>query len=64
MVLRRILGPKRNKVTGVWRKLHIEKLHNLYSSPSIMRMIKSRRMRWGGHVARTRPRRNAYTIWV
>jgi hypothetical protein len=43
-VLRRIFGPKRGAVTGGWRKLHIEKLHNLYSSPSIIRMIKSRRM--------------------
>jgi hypothetical protein len=49
-VLRRIFGLKRDEVTGVWRKLHIE-FHNLYSSPSIIRMIKSRRMRWAGHVA-------------
>jgi hypothetical protein len=47
-VLRRIFGPKRDKVTGDWRKLHNEELHNLYSSPSIIRMIKSRRMRWAG----------------
>jgi hypothetical protein len=51
-------------VTGGWRKLHNEELHNLYSSPSIIRMIKSRRMRWGGHVARMGERRNAYTILV
>jgi hypothetical protein len=51
-VLRRIFGPKRDEVTGGWRKLHNEELHNLYSSPSIIRMIKSRRMRWAGHVAR------------
>jgi hypothetical protein len=51
-VLRRIFGRKRDEVMGVWRKLHDEELHNLYSSPSIMRMIKSRRMRWAGHVAR------------
>jgi hypothetical protein len=51
-VLRRILGPKRAEVTGGWRKLHNEELHNLYSSPSIIRMIKSRRMRLAGHVAR------------
>jgi hypothetical protein len=51
-VLRRIFGPKRNEVTGGWRKLHNEELHNLYSSSSIIRMIKSRRMRWAGHVAR------------
>jgi hypothetical protein len=51
-VLRRIFGPKRDEVTGGWRKLHNEELHNLYSSPSIIRMIKSRRMRWARHVAR------------
>jgi hypothetical protein len=50
-VLRRIFGPKRDEVTGGWRKLHSEELHNLYSSPSIIRMIKSRRMRWAEHVA-------------
>jgi hypothetical protein len=49
-VLRRIFGLKRDEVTGGWRKLHNEELHNLYSSPSIIRMIKSRRMRWAGHV--------------
>jgi hypothetical protein len=49
-VLRRILGLKRNLVTGCWRELH-EELHNLYSSPSIMRMIKSMKMRWAVHVA-------------
>jgi hypothetical protein len=51
-VFRRIFGPKRDEVTGGWRKLHNEELHNLYSSPSLIRMIKSRRMRWAGHVAR------------
>jgi hypothetical protein len=51
-VLRRIFGPKRDHVTGDWRKLDDEELHNLYSSPNIIRMIKSRRMRWPGHVAR------------
>jgi hypothetical protein len=50
-VLRRIFGQKKDKVTGGYRKLHNEELHNLYSSPSIIRMIKSRRMRWAGHVA-------------
>jgi hypothetical protein len=50
-VLRRILGPKMDVVIGGWRKLHNEELHNLYSSPSIIRIIKSRRMRWVGHVA-------------
>jgi hypothetical protein len=51
-VLRRIFGPKGDEVTRGWRKLHNEKLHNLYYSPSIIRMIKSRRMRWAGYVAR------------
>jgi hypothetical protein len=49
-------------VTGGWRKLHNEKLHNLYSSPSIIKMIKSRRMRWAGHVARMGENRNACRI--
>jgi hypothetical protein len=49
-VLRRICGPKRDEVTKSWRKLHNEELHNFYSSQSIIRMIKSRRMRWAGHV--------------
>jgi hypothetical protein len=51
-VLRRIFGRKRDEMTGGWRKLHNEELHNLYSSPSIITMIKSRRMRWTGHAAR------------
>jgi hypothetical protein len=50
-VLRRIFGPKRDEVMGRWRKLHNEELCDLYSSPSIVRIIKSRRMRWAGHVA-------------
>jgi hypothetical protein len=50
--LRRIFRRKRDEVTGGWRKLHNEELHNLYSSPSIIRMIKSRRMRWAGHITR------------
>jgi hypothetical protein len=50
-VLRRIFGPKRAEVTGGWRKLHSDELHNLYSLPSIIRMMKSRMMRWVGHVA-------------
>jgi hypothetical protein len=50
-VLRRIFGAKRDEVTGEWRKLHNEELRDLYSSPSISRIIKSRRMRWTGHVA-------------
>jgi hypothetical protein len=55
-VLRRIFGPKRDEVTGEWKKLHNEELHNLYSSLNIIRMIKTRRMRWAGHVARMRRR--------
>jgi hypothetical protein len=51
-VLRRIFGPKRDEVTGEWRKLHNEELNNLYSSPDIIRQVKSRRMRWAGYVAR------------
>jgi hypothetical protein len=51
-VLRRIFGPKRDEVTGEWRKLHNEELHNVYSSPNIIRMIKSRRMRGAGHIVR------------
>jgi len=50
-VLRRLFGPKRDEVTGEWRKLHNEKLNDFYSSPKIVRVIKSRRMRWAGHVA-------------
>jgi hypothetical protein len=57
-VLRRIFGPKRDEVTGGWRKLLNEELHNFYSSPSIIRIIMSRRMRWAGHVARMREKRN------
>ena len=51
MVLRRIFGPRRDKVMGEWRRLHNEELNDLYSSPNIVRVIKSRRMRWAGHVA-------------
>jgi hypothetical protein len=50
-VLRRIFGPKRDEVTGDWRKLHNEELHNLYSSPNIFSIMKSNRMRWAGHIA-------------
>jgi hypothetical protein len=63
-VLRRIFGPKRDEVTGGWRKLHNEELHNLYFSPSIIRMIKSRRMRWTRHIARIGVKRNTYRILV
>jgi hypothetical protein len=63
-VLRRIFGSKRYEVTGDWRKLHNKELRNFFSSPYIIRMIKSRRMRWAGHVARIREKRNAYRISV
>jgi hypothetical protein len=63
-VLRRIFGPKRDEVTGEWRKLHNEELHNLYSSPDIIRQVKSRRMRWAGHVARMGEERNVYKVLV
>jgi hypothetical protein len=63
-VLRRIFGPKRDDVTGDWRKQHNDELHNLYSSPNIIRMIKSRTMRWAGHVGRMGETRNAYRILV
>jgi hypothetical protein len=63
-VLRRIFGPKRDEVTGGWRKLRNKELHDLYSSPSIIRKINSRRMGWAGHVARTGEKRNAYRILV
>ena len=59
-VLRRIFGTKRDEVTGEWRKLHNEELYDLYCSPKIVRVIKSRRMRWAGHVARMR-RGEVYT---
>jgi hypothetical protein len=63
-VLRRIFGPKRDEVTGEWRKLHNEELRDLYSLPSIIRIIKSRRMRWEGHVARMGEKRNMYRLLV
>jgi hypothetical protein len=63
-VLRRIFGPKRDEVTGEWRKLHNEELCDSYSLPSIIRMIKSRRVRWMGHVARMGEKRNACRLLV
>jgi hypothetical protein len=62
--LRRIFGPKRDEVAGEWRKLHNEELRDLYSSLSIIRIVKSRRMRWAGHVARMGEKRNAYRLLV
>jgi hypothetical protein len=63
-VLRRIFGLKRDEVTGEWRKLHKEELHDLYSSPAIVRMIKSRRNRWAGHVAWMGEGRGVYRVLV
>jgi hypothetical protein len=63
-MLRRILGPKRNEMRGGWIKPHNEEFHNLHSSLNITRMIKSRRMRWAGHVARMGKKRNACRILV
>jgi hypothetical protein len=63
-VLRGIFGPKRDEVTGEWRKLHNEELHNLYSSPDIIRQVKSRQMRWAGHVAHMGEERRVYKVLV
>jgi hypothetical protein len=63
-VLRRIFGPKRDEVMGEWRKLHNKELRDLYSSPSIIRIMKSRRMRWAGHVAQLGEKGNAYRLLV
>jgi len=63
-MLRRILGPKRDEVTGEWRKLHNEELNDLYFSPNVVRVIKSRRMRLAGHVARTAEGRGVYRLLV
>jgi hypothetical protein len=62
-VLRRIFGPKRYMVTGEWRKLHNKELHNLYSSSSIIRIIKSRRLKWAVHVARMGRRGTLIDYW-
>jgi hypothetical protein len=63
-VLRRIFGPRRNEVTGEWRKLHNEELNDLYCSINIVRVINSRRMRWAGHVARNGERRGVHKVLV
>jgi hypothetical protein len=63
-VLRRLFGPRRDEVTGEWRKLHNEELHNLYLFPDIIRQVKSRRMRWAGHVARMGEDRKVYKVLV
>jgi hypothetical protein len=63
-VLRRIFGPRRDEVTGEWRKLHNEELRDFHSSSSIIKIIKSRRMRWVGHVARMGEKRDAYRLLV
>ena len=64
MVLRRIFGPSRDEVTGEWRRLHNEELSDLYSSPNVVGVIKSRRMRWVGHVARMVEERGLYSVLV
>ena len=64
MTVMNIFGPKRDGVTGEWRKIHNEELNDLYSSPSIVRMIKSRRIRWAGHVARIEEGRGVYKVLV
>ena len=63
-ILRRICGLRRDEVTGEWRRLHNEELNDLYFSPNIVRVIKSRRMRWAGHVARMGEERGAYRVLV
>ena len=63
-MLRRILGPRRDEVTGEWRGLHNEELNDLYCSPNIVRAIKSRRMRWAGHVGRMGEDRGVYRVLV
>jgi hypothetical protein len=63
-VLRRIFGPRKDEVTGEWRRLHNEEINDLYSTPNIVRVIKWRRMRWAGHVARMGEERGVYTVLV
>jgi hypothetical protein len=63
-ILREMFGPKMDEVTGEWRKLHSEELHNLYSSPDIIRQVKSRRVRWAGHLARMGEERKVYKVLV
>jgi hypothetical protein len=63
-VLRRVIGPKRDEVTGEWRKLHNEELNDLYSLPNIVREVKSRQMRWTGHVARMGEDRGVHRVFV
>ena len=63
-VLRRVFGPNRDEVTGEWRKLHNEELNDLYSLPNIVRVVKSRRMRWAGHVARMGENRGVHRVLV
>ena len=63
-MLRRLFGPKRDEVTGVWRKLHNEELNDLYSVPNIVWVVKSRQMRWAGHVARMAEDRGVYRVLV
>jgi hypothetical protein len=63
-VLRRLFGPKRDEVTGEWRKLHNEEISDLYSLPNIVRVVKSRRMRWAGHVARMGEGREVHRVLV
>jgi hypothetical protein len=62
-VLRRVFGPERDEVTGEWRKLHNEEINDLYSLPNIVRVVKSRRMRWAGHVERMGRREVCTGVW-
>jgi len=63
-VLRRVFGPKRDEITGEWRKLHNEELRDIYPLPNIVRVVKSRRMRWAGHVARKGEERGVHRVLV